>query len=306
MAEETFKANVLRRSKELSFVNRYFVGNGIDVGAGSNPLNHQHICFNDSNSLGCYRFIKNNSLFPKIKSVKIYSSDWDKNNVAEFILTREKERSFDFCYSSNLLEHVKNFQRSLLDFSLITKESGYIIACVPDFYLYEKEIWPPIKNNDHVSCFSIDKDNDIETHYNLSKVLSYHYNLQILKLELADSNYDYSITDKNIDQTFISPHGAECFIEFIAKVLPNKSYNNFKTIHVSDLLKYSSFDQDVLVIKNDIFTNNEKLRISNLPCTDTYIPLADDLFKNNFPVLINRNYIAKYKETLIRDFKLNK
>lgn len=306
MARETSKANFLRRSKELSYVNKYFVGHGIDVGAGANPLNYQHIGYNDSNMFGWYRFFKKNSMFPKIESVKIYSSDWDSNNVAEFILTREKERSYNFCYSSNLLEHVKNFQRSLLDFSLVTKVNGYVIVSVPDFFLYEKEVWPPAKNTDHVSCFSLDKDCNIDTHYNLSKTLSYHYNLQVVKLELADTNYDYSIEDKSLDQTEPVPHGAECFIEFVAKVMPSRNYNDFTIISVSDLLKYNSYDQDVLVIKNDNFSEKEKLRITNLPYTDTFIPLADDMFTNNFPVLINKNYVPNYKETLIRDFKLNK
>lgn len=305
MAKETSKANFLRRSKELCYINKYFAGNGIDVGAGANPLNFQHIGYCDSNMFGFYRFFKKNSLFPKIDSVKIYSSDWDKNNEAEFILTREKERSYDFCYSSNLLEHVKVFQRSLLDFSLITKVNGYLIISVPDFELYEKEIWPPIKNNGHISCFSLDKNYSINTHYNLSKTLSYHYNLEIVKLEIADSNYDYSITDKNLDQTDIYPHGAECFVEFVAKVLPDKNYNNFSTITVSDFLREDTFDNDILVIKNEL-TETEKLRILNLPYTETYLPLADNFIVNNFPVLINKNYVEEFKKKLIGNFNIAK
>lgn len=305
MAKETSKANFLRRSKELCYINKYFVGNGIDVGAGANPLNYQHIGHIDSNMFGLYRFFKKNSFFPKINSVKIYSSDWDSNNVAEFILTKEKERTYDFCYSSNLLEHVKVFQRSLLDFSLITKVNGYLIISVPDFELYEKEIWPPIKNDDHISCFSLDKDYPINTHYNLTKTLSYHHNLEVVKLELADSNYDYSITDKNVDQTYISPHGAECFIEFVAKVLPDKNYNNFSTVTVAEFLREDTFSQDIIVVKNKL-SDTEKLRILNLPYTNTYLPLADDFSVNNFPVLINKNYVKEYKKKLIDNFNIAK
>lgn len=297
MAQETSKANSLRRSKDSNFVNKYFVGNGIDVGAGSNPLNYQKINYQDSNNFGNYRFLKNNSYFPKINNVKIYSCDWNPANEAEIILTREGERKYDFCYSSNLLEHVINFQRSLLDFSLITKTNGYVISCVPDFFLYEKEIWPPVKNWDHVSCFSMNENRDIDTHYNLSKVLPYHTNLQILKLELADSLYDYSVLDKNIDQTDTIPHGAECFIEFVCKVLPDSSYNHYAILSPLELLELDEnlIQQDVLVVQ-DRLSDTERLRIANLPYTDTYIPLSDTM--NTFPVFINKNYIAKFKDSL--------
>lgn len=298
MAQETSKANSLRRSKETNFVNKFFVGKGIDVGAGSNPLNYQKIGYRDSAFYSNYRFLKNNSYFPKIESVKIYSSDWDNKNEAEIILNREGTRNYDFCYSSNLLEHVKNFQRSLLDFSLVTKANGYIISCVPDFFLYEKEIWPPNKNLDHVSCFSVNRDINFDNHYNLSKVLAYHTNLQVLKLELADTLYDYSIEDKNLDQTNTEPHGAECFIEFVCKVLSESCYNNYAIVSPIELLTLNDFEitQDVLVVQNTL-TDTEKLRIANLPYTETYIPLADSI-QNTFPVFINKNYIAKFKNSL--------
>jgi hypothetical protein len=298
MAQETSKANFLRRSKELCFVNKFFSGDGIDVGAGSNPLNYSHVDYKDSNFFSNYRFISKNSFFPKIKSVKIYSWDWNPSDEAEKILTREGVRKYDFCYSSNLLEHVINFQRSLLDFSLVTKTGGYIINSVPDFFMYEKEIWPPIKNGDHKSCFSISSNREIESHYNLSKVLTYHFNLQICKLEIADTLYDYTIEDKNVDQTYTSPHGAECFIEFVCKVLDNTSYSNFKTLSKQEFFNLSEDynEQDVLILSEEI-SETEKLRINNLPYTETFIPLADDIL-NTFPVLINKNYIAKFKTTL--------
>ena len=298
MAQETSKANFLRRSKEFNYLNKYFVGNGIDVGSGSNPLNYQQIAYKDSNFFSNYRFFSKNSLFPKIKSVKIYSSDWDSNNDAESILTKEGIRKYDFCYSSNLLEHVVNFQRALLDFSLITRANGYIVSSVPDFFLYEKEIWPPVKNTDHISCFSVNREVNIDTHYNLSKVLSYHTNLQVLKLELADSLYDYSLQDKEVDQTNTVPHGAECFIEFVCKVLPESSYSDYAILSPLELLTLNDSDinQDVLVVQNTL-SETEKLRIANLPRTDTFIPLADSI-QNTFPVFINKNYIAKFKNSL--------
>lgn len=298
MAQETSKANFLRRSKDLNFVNKYFSGDGIDVGSGSNPLSYQKIGYKDSNFFGNYRFFAKNSCFPKISSVKIYSNDWNNDDVAELILTREGSKKYDFCYSSNLLEHVTNFQRSLLDFSLVTKTGGYVIASVPDFVLYEKEAWPPVKNYDHVSCFSIDSDRNIDTHYNLSKVLPYHTNLQILKLEIADTLYDYTIEDTNVDQTDTVPHGAECFIEFVCKVLPQTNYNNYAIISPLDFLSLneSEITQDVLVVQNTL-SETEKLRIANLPYTDTYIPLADNV-QNTFPIFVNKNYVAKFKNSL--------
>jgi hypothetical protein len=122
--------------------------------------------------------------------------------------------------------------------------------------------------------------------------------LQVLKLELADSLYDYSLQDTEVDQTNTVPHGAECFIEFVCKVLPESSYSDYAILSPLELLTLNDSDinQDVLVVQNTL-SETEKLRIANLPRTDTFIPLADSI-QNTFPVFINKNYIAKFKNSL--------
>jgi hypothetical protein len=288
MPAETSKSNFHRRTHEINFLSKFFSGNGIDIGAGANPLNHLKIPYRDSNVFGNYRFYKKNSLFPKIENVKIYSSDWNKENTAENILQREGVKKYNFVYSSNLLEHVEDFQRALLDFSLLLKEEGYLIAAVPDFEMYEKEIWPPIKNNDHKFCFSLNKDYPIDCHINLSKILTYHKNLDLIKLELADTFYDESL-DSSIDQTNNIPYGAECFIEFVLKLNNNKGFTDYITVSEDKFNTLNSTDRHLLILPDKV-SEHEKQRIENLPYVDTYINLSDDVKENNYPLFINKDF----------------
>lgn len=290
MPAETSKSNFHRRTHEINFLQKFFCGDGIDIGAGANPLNHLKIAYKDSNVFGNYRFYKKNSLFPKINSVKIYSSDWNKDNTAENILEREGVKKYNFVYTSNLLEHVEDFQRALLDFSLLLKDGGYLIAAVPDFEMYEKEIWPPIKNNDHKFCFSLNKSYPIHCHVNLAKVLTYHKNLDLIKLEIADTFYDENM-DPNIDQTNNTPNGAECFIEFVLKLNNKKGFTDYKVITEAEFNKVNDESNHLLVMPEKT-SEYENLRIANLPYVDTYISLSDDEKKSIFPLFINKDYIS--------------
>lgn len=287
---ESSKANFLRRSHQKSFRERYFVGEGIDIGAGSNPLNYMEL---NSWDLEGKKYLQRGNItnkdLPFITHVDIYSQDWNKNNWAENILNRVK-KNYDFVYSSNLLEHVQNFQRAFLDFSILCKDGGYVISAVPDFELYEKEIWPPQKNIEHKHCFSLSKKFNIKEHISLLKELKNFFNLEIVCAQTVDTNYNFDL-DKEIDQT--ESMDTEAFVEFVCKKKKG-SYKNYETLTVKEFDSNKDYNSDILVIPDRALSKNEQKRINNLPRTDTYLPLADNFQESpiTYPMLYNVEYLS--------------
>lgn len=291
MAFETSKSNFTRRIQNIKYRQRYFVGEGIDVGAGANPLNYQFL--NENKILYLPR--KRNFHFPNIKNVLIYSNDWNEKDVAENINER-LDKKFDFLYTSNLMEHVHHFERSLLDFSIVVKENGYLIVCVPDFELYEYETWPSLGNKTHNFCFSLNKTFDIKEHKRITHIIKNFYNLSLENIEIADTSYNFDIENKK-DQT--KELTTEAFVEFVCKVKRGKQYKykDYDTLTLKEFEKKSDFNKDVLVIPDRGLSSNEIERIENLPRTDTFLPLADNFQHNpiTYPTLYNKEYVRKIK-----------
>jgi len=287
---ESSKANFLRRMHEKSFRERYFVGEGIDIGAGANPLNYMMLdCWNQNGIHYIQRGNTTNKDLPHITHIDIYSQDWDKRNNAEDLLDRV-ERTYDFVYSSNLLEHVIHFERALLDFSVICREGGYVISVIPDFELYEKEIWPPKDFNlDHKHCFSLCKSYDIKEHINIFKMIKNFYNLELVNAQTLDTNYEYNRPTE--DQT--TGIDTESFVEFVCKKKKG-SYKNYETLTVKEFDSNKDYNSDILVIPDRDLSKNEQKRIDNLPRTDTYLPLADNFQDSpiTYPMLYNVDYLS--------------
>ena len=289
---ESSKANFLRRMHEKCYRDRYFVGEGIDIGAGANPLNYMMLYATDKDGKAVeykQRGLTTNKELYNITNIDIYSEDWDKKNEAEVILQRI-DKEYDFVYSSNLLEHVIHFERALLDFSILCKEGGYVISVIPDFELYEKEVWPPTKfNKDHKHCFSLCKSYKIKEHINVFKMIKNFYNLELVNAKTLDTNYDFDIKDEDQTQGF----DTEAFVEFICKRTKG-SYKDYKTITVKEFDKKKNYNSDILVIPDRKLTKNEQKRIDNLPRTNTYLPLADNYHESpiTYPMLYNVDYLS--------------
>ncbi|AWW49653.1 methyltransferase domain-containing protein [Polynucleobacter paneuropaeus] len=188
---ETSKASI-RRRRDQSFVTRFFVGNGIDIGAGEDSLAQQL------------------TRFTKIKSVR----SWDVYDGDAQYLEGVLDDQFDFVYSSHCLEDLENPLEALKNWLRVTKPGGFLIVSVPDEDMYEHGIWPSIHNADHSWSFTISKSNPrmpksiqvIDLIRQLSNVADCE------RIHLVSDHYEP--TTQLIDQTLGI---AECAIEIVLR-----------------------------------------------------------------------------------------
>lgn len=171
MTDETSKS-LIRRGFDRRFVSRYFVGDGIDIGAGGD-------------SLAQYA-----ELFPRMRSCR----SWDIADGDAMLMQSIADNSFDFVHSSHCLEHLVDPDISLQNWIRITKPSGYLVIIVPDEDLYEQGIFPSQFNSDHKWTFTIHKsDSWSPRSVNLFDLISKFPDVKPLKLELLDSTYRYNL-----------------------------------------------------------------------------------------------------------------
>lgn len=124
-----------RRVRDSRFATRYLVGNGIDVGAGGDPL-------------ALYR-----EFFPLIQ--KIVKYDRPQGNAQT--LENVRDGTFDFLYSSHCLEHLVDPVEGLRNWIRVVRPGGYLVVAVPDEDLYEQGVWPSTFNTDHKHTFTLCK-----------------------------------------------------------------------------------------------------------------------------------------------------
>src|SRR5437588_6861904 len=94
----------LRRLHEPGFGTRYFVGDGLDVGGGYDPLWN-------------YR-----ELFPAMRSCR----NWDVEDGDAQMLAGVDDEAFDFVHSSHCLEHMVDPQVALANWFRVCKAGGYL------------------------------------------------------------------------------------------------------------------------------------------------------------------------------------
>ena len=165
----------LRKTKN-HFV-KYLHGNGIDIGAGDDPLK-----------------IENGSVVL-----------WDlENGDAQYLKSINNEK-FDFVYSSHCLEHMRNTEISLYNWSRVLKKDGFLFVVVPEYILYEKMQFPSVFNTDHkntYSCFLDKEKTKRDNHFHSNDIVKIleNLNMEVLEVSLEDQNYDYNISP-SVDQT---------------------------------------------------------------------------------------------------------
>lgn len=188
---ETSKA-VMRRVHDQRFATRYFVGDGIDIGSGDDPLS-------------AYQY-----LFPLMKSCR----SWDKADGDAMYLEGIEDESFDFVHSSHCLEHLANPDRAIENWVRVLKRRGHLIVTVPDEDLYEQGTFPSTYNPEHEYTFTIWKlPKGVSVNlFSLLRVLAVRGIIDILKIELLDATYEYGADRR--DQTLGI---AESAIEFIVR-----------------------------------------------------------------------------------------
>lgn len=185
--------SISRRLADTNFVNRYFVGDGIDIGGKPDPL-------------AIYR-----SLFGRMVSVRTW--DWEDGDAQH--LATVSDATLDFVHSSHCLEHLVDPKQGLQNWLRVIKPGGYLIITVPDEDLYEQGIFPSTFNRDHKWTFTIYKpkswcDRSLNI---LDLVRELGESAELLRLEQLSATYRFDLP--RYDQT-LTPI-AECGIEFVIR-----------------------------------------------------------------------------------------
>lgn len=177
MGNEISKS-LARRLNDHRFASRYFIGNGIDIGCGNDSIAQYTYCF------------------PQVSHIR--SWDWPDGD-AQF-MNGIPDESFDFIVSSHCLEHLHNPYEAMTNWCRILKPHGHMVIVVPDEDLYEQQNWPSIYNSDHKTTWTIQKNHSWSpVSINCTEFFSQFPTLQLLKIELLDSTFNYHTP--NIDQT---------------------------------------------------------------------------------------------------------
>jgi SAM-dependent methyltransferase len=185
--------SIPRRLSQPNFTNRYFVGDGIDIGGRPDPL----VLYTD--------------VFAAIRSVRT----WDLDDGDAQMMSGVADGTFDFVHSSHCLEHLHDPAEGLRNWLRVVKPGGHVIVTVPDEDLYEQGVFPSTFNRDHKWTFTIHKpDSWSPRSVNVLTLLAgLGREAQVLKVELLDATYRYGLP--RYDQT-ITPIG-ECGIEFVLR-----------------------------------------------------------------------------------------
>lgn len=190
--DETSKA-LIRRLSDARFVNTYFVGDGVDIGAGRDCI-------------GKYA-----GQFPLMGTVK----NWDLSDGDAQLMASAPDNSYDFVHSSHCLEHLYDPYEAFDNWIRICRQGGHIIVTIPDEDLYEQGKWPSTFNGDHKTSWTILKHESWSS--SSINVLEFLYQfkekIEVLKVELANSSFLYGA--QRFDQTYHSI--SECAIEFIVR-----------------------------------------------------------------------------------------
>lgn len=162
-------------------------GKGIDVGAGDDLLPVE----------GCQPFDMEHG---------------DANIIHEYF----PENHFDYVHASQCLEHMHDPEKALRNWIKIVKPSGHLIITVPDWEIYEGQIFPSRWNPDHKSTWSMTlESSSASMHINVPNLLESIKDVaNVILSRLVDTNYNYVI-GTSIDQTYIESDQVEAFIEFV-------------------------------------------------------------------------------------------
>ena len=190
--DECSKA-VARRLHSPGFATHYFVGDGLDVGSGPDPL---------------ARFA---ALFPLIRSVVPFDlPDGDAQLLAKYPADR-----FDFLHSSHCLEHLHDPFEGLANWVRVVRPGGHLVVLVPDEDLYEQGAWPSTFNPDHKHTFTFCKVRSWSpVSVNLTDLLaSVADRAEVLKVEVL---YQTFLPGRGRGDQTQNPVG-ECAIEFVLR-----------------------------------------------------------------------------------------
>jgi predicted SAM-dependent methyltransferase len=182
-----------RRYYDGAFHGRYFVGNGVDIGGKPDPL-AQYI-----------------GIFPRMQSVRT----WDLEDGDAQYMKGVADNTFDFLHASHSLEHMKDVNEALLNWTRVVKPGGFIIVTVPDEDLYERGHWPSRSNPDHKWTFTMCKVKSWSPRsINLTDLAQrFAKRLELERLILQRDFFRDQLIHRDVDQTMTPV--AECALEVI-------------------------------------------------------------------------------------------
>lgn len=195
MADETTK-QTLRRSADHRYITRWFVGDGVDIGCGADPLSNMR------------------DRFPLIRSVR----PWDLADGDAMAMAGVADESFDFVHSSHCLEHLGDPRVALGNWIRICRRGGHLVVTVPDEDLYEQGVWPSTFNADHKWSFTIQKGRSWSPRsVSLVDLLgAFRDEVEVLRIERLDSGFRHGAP--RVDQTLGAM--SESAIEFVLRRRP--------------------------------------------------------------------------------------
>jgi SAM-dependent methyltransferase len=160
-----------------------------------------------------------------LKGIGLYCGDnqdlvINKNNFLYFtnaenlLANLNKSNTFDFIILDKILQSVDNFQEYINKAIASLKSGGILIFIVPDFTLYEKELWPSFFNSSHKQSFSkeyIQKDVNRDNHWHMYDIRDFvDRSISDISCELDDTDFDFEkpyLTDQ-------TKYGAKCELIF--------------------------------------------------------------------------------------------
>lgn len=165
-----------------------FKGDGIDIGAGDDPLPFE----------GCKPFDQ---------------GDGDANKLSEYF----PPESQDYLHASHVLEHMNDPHDAIMDWMKVLKPRGCLVVTVPDVGAYERFVYPSVWNCDHKASFSmIYLGSSFPIHVHLPTFLEQLKDVvEVVLCRYVERNYDWKHTD--IDQTFDPENGCELWNEFVLR-----------------------------------------------------------------------------------------
>lgn len=184
---------LVRRLVDARFAARYFVGKGIDLGRGPDPIS-------------LYA-----ELFPRVEQVK----SWDLPEGDAQYLRGVPDASLDFVHASHYLEHLRNPQEALHHWFRVLKPGGHLVCVVPDEDHYGQGCAPSTFNDDPKWTFTLWKEKSwsVRSLSVLELLQTLGNAAEVVKAELLDATFCYDLP--RFGQT-LTPAG-ESAIEFVVR-----------------------------------------------------------------------------------------
>jgi ubiquinone/menaquinone biosynthesis C-methylase UbiE len=115
---------------------------------------------------------------------------WDFEHGDAQLLRGLEDESFDFVYSSHLLEHLPDVELAINNWWRVLKPGGYLLLYLPHRDLYEKKTTLPSRfNEDHVHFFLPDKDEAPDTIGVVPLLQRTLDNIEIVYSKVCDEGY---------------------------------------------------------------------------------------------------------------------